>query len=190
MSGVEAFAVLGVISSIITIVDEIKKLYDAASNADGLPEAFREVAGRLPIVRNILDLAKQYIDKGEVDEVSCKAMKHVIEACEKKAEKLNELFRKAIPSDKASRTSRYALAARAVVKENLVEELMKGMLEDLQLLTSNHGMKSVTDTQLEQVAKAIADMSAILHSSAPIVRRFPLQDYILLLYESMLRFTI
>lgn len=50
MSGAEAIAVLGVISSIISIIDGTKKVYDAATNARGLPEAFREVADRLPII--------------------------------------------------------------------------------------------------------------------------------------------
>lgn len=69
MSGAEAIAVLGVISSIISIVGGTKKVYDAATNARGLPQAFREVADRLPIVKNILDLAKQHIEEGNVNEV-------------------------------------------------------------------------------------------------------------------------
>lgn len=46
MSGAEGIAVLGVIASIITIIDGTKKVYDAATNPQGLPEAFREVANR------------------------------------------------------------------------------------------------------------------------------------------------
>lgn len=41
---------LGLISSVIAIVDATKKVFDAASDAAGLPEAFREVSGRLPLV--------------------------------------------------------------------------------------------------------------------------------------------
>ena len=63
MSGAETIAVLGFISSIISIVDGNKQAYDAAKNAQGLPEAFREVAGRLPTVRNILGSAKQLLIK-------------------------------------------------------------------------------------------------------------------------------
>lgn len=90
-TGAEAILVLGVISS-ISIVDGAKQIYDAATNAQRLPETFRDVAGRLPIVRNILASAKQNIDKGDVDEDSCKGVKHVVEVCEKKAKKLDELL--------------------------------------------------------------------------------------------------
>jgi hypothetical protein len=161
MSGAETIAVLGVISSIISIVDGTKKVYDAATNAHGLPEAFREVAGRLPIVRNILGLAEQHIEKGDVDEDSCKGVKHVVEACEKKAKKLDELFHNAIPADGASDLKRYYKAVKACGKGNEVENLMKGMLEDVQLLACEHGMKTATKAQQQQLAQAITEVSAV-----------------------------
>ncbi|KAI9742898.1 MAG: hypothetical protein M1818_003627 [Claussenomyces sp. TS43310] len=161
MSGAEAIAVLGVTSSIIAIVDGAKQVYDAAANAQGLPKAFRDVAGRLSIVRNIIDAAKQHIDKDDVDEQSCEAVKDVVNACEKKARKLHELFLKVIPTDNASRTERYLSALRVLGKGNQIETLMKGILEDVQLLACEHGMKTATKAQQEQVAKAITEVQAI-----------------------------
>ena len=76
MSGAEAIAVLGVISSIISIVDGTKQVFDAATNAEGLLAAFREVAGRLLIVTNILDKSKQHISDD-----SCKGVKQIVDAC-------------------------------------------------------------------------------------------------------------
>jgi hypothetical protein len=125
MSGAEAILVLGVISSIIAIVDGTKQVYDAATNAQGLPEAFREVAGRLPIVMNILVSTKQSIDNGYADEDSCKGVKNVVEACEKKAKKLDELFHKAIPVDGVSDLKQYYRAVKVWGKGNEVENLMK-----------------------------------------------------------------
>lgn len=161
MSGTEAILVLGVISSIIAIVDATKEVYDAAASTEGLPEAFREVAGRLPIVRNILDSAKQCINKGDVDEDSCKGVKHVVESCENKAKKLDELFHKVVPANGASDLKRYYKAVKAYRKGNEVKDLMKGMLEDVQLLGCEHGMKTATEAQQEQIAKAIIELFAI-----------------------------
>lgn len=161
MSGAEAILVLGVISSVIAIVDETKKVYDAATNTAGLPEAFREVASRLPIVRNILGSAKQHINDGDVNEVSCKGVKNVVRACEIKATKLDELFREAIPADGASNLKRYYKAVKACGKGNEVENLMKGMLEDVQLLACERGIKTASKAQQEQMAKAIIEVSAI-----------------------------
>jgi hypothetical protein len=156
MSGAEAILVLGVISSVISIIDGIKQVYDAAADAEGLPDTFREVAGRLPLVKTILAAAQQQIDGGKADEASCKAMRPVIEACEEKSKKLDVLFRKVVPPDDASRLDRYFKAARTLGKGSQVESLMKGMLEDLQLLANNHGIKTVTT---EQITKAISFLS-------------------------------
>ena len=164
MSGAEAIAVLGVISSVISIVDGTKKVYDAATNAQGLPEAFRVTAGRLPIVRNILGSAKQHLDDGDVDEISCKGVKHVVEDCEKKAKNLDTLFQKAIPKDGASGLERYYKAVKALGKGNEVENLMKGMLEDVQLLACERGIKTATESQQQQIVKAVAEVSAVLPS--------------------------
>jgi hypothetical protein len=75
MSGAEAIIVLGVISSIIAIVDGTKKVYDAATNPQGLPAAFHEIANRLPIIRTILSSAEQHIRNKDVDESWCKGSK-------------------------------------------------------------------------------------------------------------------
>ncbi|PQE04790.1 hypothetical protein CJF30_00004576 [Rutstroemia sp. NJR-2017a BBW] len=150
MSGAEAILVLGVISSIIAIIDGTKKFYDATTNKQGLPEAFREVADRLPIVRNILSSAKEHIDQGEVGEDSCSGVKHVVQSCEK-----------LIPADGTSDLKRYYKAVKGLGKGNEVESLMKGMLEDVQLLACEHGMKTATKIEQKQIATAIIEVSAI-----------------------------
>jgi hypothetical protein len=75
---------LGVISSIIPIVDGTTKGYDAVTDAKGLPDAFREVYARLPIVQNILNSAKRHMEDGHVDKDSYKGVKPIANACEKK----------------------------------------------------------------------------------------------------------
>ena len=158
MSGVEAFTVLGVISSIITIVDHIKKVHDASTNHRGLPGAFREVADRLPIVQATLELAKQHVNDGEADEA---AVMRAVKACQLKAQKLENLFQKTIPGDGASSRERYWKAVRVLGKGNKVEDLMKGILEDMELLAGEHCMRMATATQQTPISQAIADVSAL-----------------------------
>ncbi|KAL9118352.1 MAG: hypothetical protein Q9187_005106 [Circinaria calcarea] len=161
MSGAEAIAVSAVISSIISIVDGIKQAYDVATNTQGLPEAFREVASQLPIVENILGPTQQHINRGDVDVHSCEALKHVVEACEKKAKKLDDMFQKAMPTDGTSGLKRYYKAVKAYGNGIEVQNLMKGILEDVQLLASERGMKTATKDQQEQIVKAITEVSAV-----------------------------
>ena len=161
MSGAEASAVLGLIGSIVSIVDGTQKVYDAAKNVEGLPKAFREVKNRLPIIRNILGSAEQYIKNGDLDENSCKGVKNVIESCEKKATKLDELFSEAISPDGTSDVKRYWAAVKACGKGNKVEKLMEGMLRDVQLLANQHDMKIATKDQIEEIVNAIKVVSAV-----------------------------
>jgi len=162
MSGPEAAAlVLGIISSVIAIVDGAMQVYNAAGNAQGLPEAFQEVAGRLPIVENILRSAHQQIKDGTVDNEACKGMIHIAEACQSKAKRLEVIFEKVLPEEDASRMERYLKAVRTLGKGNRVELLMKGMLEDVQLLADSHSMRAVTTEQAEQIVQALSDVSAL-----------------------------
>jgi N-terminal domain on NACHT_NTPase and P-loop NTPases len=165
MSGAEAILILGVISSIIAIVDGTKQVYDGVKDAQGLPDAFREVTSRLPIVHNILGSAKRHIEEGHVDEDSCKGVKPVVNACERKAQKLDELFRNVIPADGATDLKRYYKAVKAYGKGNEVEKLMRGILEDVELLSCEHGMKTATKTQQQQLIKAITEISAVVPSA-------------------------
>jgi hypothetical protein len=59
MPGAEAIAVLGIISSAISLIEASQEIYDAATNAQGLHEAFRKVAENIPLVLDTLHDAKQ-----------------------------------------------------------------------------------------------------------------------------------
>lgn len=161
MSGAEAIAVLGLVSSVITVVDSIKRVYEAASNTQGLPEAFREVYARLPIVQNILRIAKQQIEGGNANDGFYKGAQEIVENCCKKMQKLEEIFQKVMPADGASRAERYLSAVKTLGKGSRVENLMKGTLEDVQLLATNSGMMSVTSAQRKEVADAIKEVDAL-----------------------------
>ncbi|KAL9034185.1 MAG: hypothetical protein Q9214_007160, partial [Letrouitia sp. 1 TL-2023] len=166
MSGAEAVAILGIISSIVSIVDGAKQVYDAASNAESLPEAFREVATRLPIVQDILNSAGRYIEGGGADEDVCKGAKAVLKSCEVKVLKLKKLFEEVIPADGSSRMKKYLSAVKTLGKGSRVESLMKGVLMDVQLLAVEHGMVTETDQYGDQLAKAIREV-ADLPASLP-----------------------
>ena len=63
MSGAEALAVLGVISSIISVIDRTKQVYNTTTSTEILSEVFREVAGQLLIITTILGAAKRRIKR-------------------------------------------------------------------------------------------------------------------------------
>lgn len=156
MSGAEAGLVIGLISGTIAIVNAIEKVYDAAKDQQGLPAAFREVAERLPLVHNILDNAEAHAKSGRVDN---EASKSILEPCKSRVEKLEKIFREVLPQEGGSRLDRYYTAARTLGKGGKVETLMKGILDDLSVLSVQNGMN--TEEQVEKLAKAITAVSAL-----------------------------
>ena len=164
MSGAEAIAVLGVISSIVSIVDGTKKVFEAAKDTKGLPEAFREVAGRLPVVESILGSAKQNIEEKGVNNDSRKGVENIVKACKEKAEKLQELFNKVVSGEGASRVERYCKAAKVPGKGHKVEKLMQGILDDVNILIGEKGINSATKAQQEQILKAVNEIAAVAPS--------------------------
>jgi len=167
MSGAEFIAVAGVISSIIAIVDGIKQVVDAASEVEGLPKTFRQASNKLPLVSDILEATKHNFGENDVSDVES-SVARVVDGCKHKWESLKDLFDKVIPEGKPSRVERYYAAVKTLGKGGKVESLMKGMLEDIQLLAAIKTMttanvekvvKTVTAGQEEKVAKAITDVA-------------------------------
>jgi N-terminal domain on NACHT_NTPase and P-loop NTPases len=168
MSGAECIAVAGVISSIIAIVDGIKQVVDAASEVEGLPKAFRQASNKLPLISDILEATKYNFEADDVSGVE-RSVTLVVDDCKDKWKTLNDLFDKVIPEEKASRVERYYKAVKTLGKGGKVESLMKGILDDIQLLATIKTMtttnvvkviKTVTAAQEEKVARAITDVAA------------------------------
>lgn len=65
MSGAEAITVVGLISSVITIIQTSRDVYDAATSAKGLPKAFRAVSNNIPLVLNILRDCRQVQEQAD-----------------------------------------------------------------------------------------------------------------------------
>jgi hypothetical protein len=185
MSGTEVITVLGLISSVITIIETSRDIYDAASSAEGLHEAFRAVSQNIPLVLNILRDCKKVQERIDRDynltidedlkrdiEESNKAVEPLILACQENVKRLQEIFRKVVPEDNASWVERYKKASHAVLpgKKRKVEDLMKEILEKLQLLHTSRFFKSENEQKNEKKSKelehAISQLSE-LPSSLP-----------------------
>ncbi|KAI7340592.1 hypothetical protein KC354_g17190 [Hortaea werneckii] len=172
MSGAEAITILGLISSVITIIETSRDVFDAASSVDGLHEAFRTVSQNVPLVLDILrdcKTAQEQVEKDyslTVDEdlkrdiqESNKAVKPLIQACQDDAKQLLQIFQKVVPEDDSSRAERYKKAVRAVLpgRKRKVEDLMTEILEKLQLLHTSRFFKSENEKKNENRSKELED---------------------------------
>lgn len=157
MSGVEAASLaLGMISAIISIIDAAHQVYEAVKDEAGLPTNFKKSATKLPLILALLDDAERYVKAA--NEVTKTAFTPTLEDCKAQAIQLQELFKKVMPEEGESRWDRYVKAARTIGKGGRVEDLIKGILDDLQLLATRFPEVTIPRTK-ERLAKAIEEVT-------------------------------
>jgi hypothetical protein len=152
---VEAGAVLSLISGLITIIDATKTIYDGARDTKGQPDAFRQVAARLPLVEAVLQRAEaktKTLRESEQD-----ALKPLLASCTTKAEDLRRIFETVIRRDDDKWHSRYKKAFSAMKKGVRVELLMEGILKDIQVLACSE-LGTATDDEQKELDDAIKEM--------------------------------
>lgn len=163
MSGVaEAGLVISLITGILDLIKTTRAIYDSVNDGEGLPEAFREVGVRLAVVTDILKKAEILMGNPDIDTDTCKALEGVFKDCAAKAKQLNEIFDKVVPSDSEPRIRRYWKAARAVGKGGRVEDLMKQILESLDLAANSLHFEEAIKTTLKTTIKEVSMISPSL----------------------------
>ena len=99
MAGVgEASLVLGIISSIISIIDATKQVYEAVEDKAGLPKNFKKSAIKLSLISKLLEDAERYVNTA-ADESTKAAFIPTLKDCKVQATQLQELFGKVMPEE-------------------------------------------------------------------------------------------
>lgn len=114
MSRAEPAAVLGVISSIVAIVEAVQKIYDAAKDSRGIDQTFRSVPECIPFTLGILRDAetvqagaidslartKDIMQESNIVEISGE-VGPIVNAYKVDVQALKDIFQQAVPETKA-----------------------------------------------------------------------------------------
>lgn len=165
MSGAEAALVLGVISSALSILDAAWQVYDAANDTAGLPKAFRATADQLPLVLHTLELVKNGVRTQNVPAEALKKALPVLENCEKDAITINEIFKKALPSENAPRMERYKKALKLKKESSTVRKSMQQVMENLTLLSQHRIFEDAVT--LEDIKTGVAVLTDVSEEEPP-----------------------
>ncbi|KAK3947433.1 hypothetical protein QBC32DRAFT_85526 [Pseudoneurospora amorphoporcata] len=174
MSGVD---IISLVSSVISIIDAAVKIANACNDVYGLPEAMREARVRLPLVAKTLNQVRSGLKLSEDDvKGSCTAMTGVLMSCEQRAAALEKIFRTLIPSDASRPSARKRFTTAAMMtfhmgKSRKVEPLMKGILEDIQLMADSRALESFDQDIQKQIRAAAHAALAMDLLSRPVSRR-------------------
>ncbi|VUC34383.1 unnamed protein product [Clonostachys rosea] len=160
MSGMD---IIGIATTIVTVLSGCVEVIEAADDASGLPPAFRDASARLPLIQESFSLAGQGLDVNNTAE-SLIPLKRVLDAAEMKALTLHNLFKTIAPQVGASRVRRYLQAPKVISKADQVEKLVEGILRDLQVLTANYVIKGAVSVK---ITENLDQINGNLHQTRP-----------------------
>jgi hypothetical protein len=170
---------LSITAATLAIIGGISKTYNIIKDLKGLPKAFKEVGENLNLVKETLDLAHAQFQADNIKVSVQKAINPILAECHDKAELLKKIFKQIeakMGSDEdtkewATLIGWYRKALR-MSKANRVEELMKGILEGLEVLATfqifNTAAQATAQTEkLELAIKKLAEVDPSLSDSDP-----------------------
>ncbi|KAJ6099708.1 TPR repeat protein [Penicillium canescens] len=160
--------VIGGVSAIISILDSSIKIYDSARNDIKLSTTFEVIRRRLPVLLHTLETFKDHLNlrKDAMPNDVCEALEKTLDACDAKASNLRGIFEKIIPGESDGWEKRYLKVLRRLGKGNKVEELMRSITEDVQLIVNHNAVQSANSQQNLELDNIIKEMSSV-DSSAP-----------------------
>lgn len=158
MSGIE---IIGLIGAVVGIVQATIAVSDSIKNLKGLPEAFKEVNKRLPLVEETLSAARTQFEKEKPDDEAAAKVEPILKGCSGKTQELKGILEKIKNAKDKSALSLYRKIVLKLGKGHRVEVLMKNILEDLQILTGNQIFQVATQSQVEVLQKAIDELSQV-----------------------------
>lgn len=135
----EAFAVVGIVSSIIQIVDfgtkVVKRLNEYQSQLGDIPTAFRHVKTELPVLLDALRQTKAAIDARTISPRSTAALLPAVEGCGEQIQALDEVITKALPVMGESRRRKSLKAIKSLRYEGKAEKITTVIRGYIQTLT-------------------------------------------------------
>lgn len=148
---------MGVISSILAILDAIKTTYKKVNDAARLPNTFQKIISQTDLAWNILAEVEEQYNTGEPRDRE--KILGSLKVCEEDARSLQTLYDIVCNHADGNWMARYRrhISNMAHDRPRKAEELWKRLLETLQVLTSYHIFRNLR-TPVETLQTAIAEI--------------------------------
>ena len=125
----EAVAVVGLFASIASLVELTAKvasrLHEFASKSSEVPESFRSLSTRLPLLTATLQHIRSQAEDGRFPEDVKRALKLVVDDTSKHVSDIQISLSKVLPSDGASKLEKALKALKSLAKEDKVQRALE-----------------------------------------------------------------
>ena len=144
----EALAVVGVVASIIQLVDFSSKilhrLEEFHSNAGEVPKSFRHIKAELAVLGDTLRQTKKAIDAGSVEVRTKRALLPAIKGCWEQIAQLDAILAKTLPEANDSWGERSRKAIVSLHQDAKAESIAKILRNYISILTFYYAAGSST----------------------------------------------
>lgn len=143
----EAFVVIGIVASIIQLVDfgskVLNRLNEFQTDLGEVPRSFRHIKVELPLLLDTLKGTKEAIDAGSLGDETKNALLPVVEGCREQIELLDAMLVKVLPTSN-SRREKGKKALSSLFHDGRVERITSTLRCYVQTLTYYHAAASST----------------------------------------------
>ncbi|KAL7904312.1 hypothetical protein GGI35DRAFT_484603 [Trichoderma velutinum] len=157
MSGADP---IGIISSIITIVNASVNIYQVVEDIPYRLRSIRDLGPRLKLVLDTLEAVKASLEEeyggkeGIVMDMSRASLIEILNSCSQKAVALQKALKDVTSTEDESIRKRFLRNIRLATSDK-INKLVKDMLLDLKLLGVNHSVKAATGKQVKDLAASV-----------------------------------
>ena len=163
----EAVALVGLAASIVSLVDVsakvVSRLCDFTSNSADIPESFRSLWTRLPLLTATLQDIQSQAETGHIPDDTLNALNDVIGSTSKHVSILQIHLTKILPSEDASKLERALKALKSVAKEDQVQQAFEKIHKNIAFLILYQTTRHVGtgDRILEELSKLNVALPAL-----------------------------
>ena len=159
----EALAVVGVVATIVQLVDfgtkAFLRLNEFQSSIGEIPETFHHVKAELPLLLDTLEKTKTAIETGAVRDETKEALILAIHGCRTQIEALDILIRRLLPLPRDSWRERSRKAFSSLRQDGKVKKIRADLQGYIQTLTYYHAAASATLRLPISMGLPISDIS-------------------------------
>jgi hypothetical protein len=144
----EAVAIVGVVASIVQLVDfgskVLRRLNEFQSSAGEIPKTFQHVKAQLPVLLDTLGQTKTAMETGPIRDETKKAILPSIDGCRTQIESLDKLITKVLPLASDSWAERSRKSISSLRQDAKVKKIRTDLQGYIQTLTYYHAATSST----------------------------------------------
>ena len=155
----EAAAIIGLVASIASLVDlsskVVSRLHEFTSKSLDIPESFRSLGIRLPLLTATLQHIQSQAEAGRLPDDVTKALEAVIDDTSEQVSTVQICLSKVLPYDGASKLERALKALKSLAKEDKVRQVLEKIHKNNDLLVLHQTTRHVDtgDRILEELSR-------------------------------------